>query len=185
MSSPQQKRTGDLVYSCHPEASSVMLRVKHKHDALITKKMLPCRLVLYEQLLVEGAYRPGQTQRCVRICVSCETRLKVSGCDWSAPEPPSGWMCWAGTQTLNPGIAVRSKGKVSAPRLHRNQSSHIHHPWTRQTSHLVCCDLWLWFFNAEFSALFCSYFSVTAEHRRGLKLTVCVCTILIEVRKTA
>lgn len=69
-------------------------------------------------------YRWGQTPQCETICVSCEMKQKVSDCGWSGREPPSGWRCWAGTQSLNPGIAVIVWGRINSNsiehRFHRS-----------------------------------------------------------------
>lgn len=58
MSSPQQRPTGDLVYSYLPEASFVMLKGKYKHDAqiiiIIKKEIVNIHQALLssEQMLV-------------------------------------------------------------------------------------------------------------------------------------
>lgn len=67
-------------------------------------------------------YRWGRTPQCERICVSCEMTPKVSDCGWSGREPPLGWRCWAGTRSLNPGIAAMVRGHMSSiqHRFHRS-----------------------------------------------------------------
>ena len=73
-SSPQQRLTDDEVYPCPPEASSVMLE-EIMHTLNIQKKTK--KIVVVKVSAADGAYRLGQTQRCVMICA---TRPRVSGC---------------------------------------------------------------------------------------------------------
>ena len=131
-------------------------------------------LVDSEEMFINGAYRLAQTQRWVMICVSCERKARASGCGRSAPTPPSDW-CWAGTRSLKPGTAVR-RGSVSIVNIREGKLDLTGtQTCVEQKSHLICCKLRWRFFNSKFSALLCSYFSITIR-------TVKIYNILIIVR---
>lgn len=91
-----------------------------------------------------------------------------SDCGQIALRPLSSWKCWAGTQSLNPGIAANNALSQGHYAVH----SLIFTNHTSCWSDLLSGDLRWWFFNSQLSALFCSYFSITAAQRQLMTHTV-------------